>query len=74
MKAEINYTNSGAMYLKLEVDENNLEELIDLTEFAKRTRSLSYRLRNFGGGAGFFGKNKNKHLDYYLNIMVDEEK
>ena len=73
MEATIKRTNSGNMYIVLEADKNNIEELMDLTEFRKRTMIKTNELINFGGGAGMFGRNKDKHLDYTLNIMVRKE-
>ena len=73
MEATIKRTNSGDMYIVLEADKNNIEELMDLTEFRKRTMIKTNELINFGGGAAMFGRNKDKHLDYTLNIMIREE-
>lgn len=71
MTAEIKRTNSGVMYIQLEADKNNLEELIDLTELVKRTNSPNYIIRDFGSSAGFFGRNKDKQLDYTFKLIID---
>lgn len=73
IQAKIKRTNSGKYYVSLEADGTNIEELIDLTEFTTQTMSSTNEISNFGGGARMFGENKDKPLDYKLNLMVREK-
>ena len=74
IEAKIKITNSGRYYISLEADGTSIEELIDLTEFRRQTMISTHEVVNFGGGAGMFGENKDKQLDYTLNLMVGEKR